>query len=85
MNISRRADYVLGKIDVAAPGVVVDLVKVLSAKLGFTGTVQHDYIHRVAFSIGLERCVQNRYGRTSSFVPGGIVGKGAERSAIASR
>jgi hypothetical protein len=57
MNISRWADHALGNIDVAAAELEVDLVKVLSAQLGFTSAARRDDIHRVAFSMGLERCV----------------------------
>lgn len=57
MNISRWADHVLGNIDVAVAEAEVDLVKVLSAQLGFTAAARRDDIHRVAFSMGLKRCV----------------------------
>lgn len=57
MNISRWADHILGNIDVAGAAVEVDLVKVLSAQLGFTGAARREEVHRRAFSMGLELCV----------------------------
>jgi hypothetical protein len=57
INISRWADDALGKIDVAAVEVEVDVVKILRTHLGFTTAARCDSIHRRTFSIGFEPCM----------------------------